>query len=203
MSQKDLPLKRQESSEDKISQGTSHPRTSPAPHSHQVITRTRAVLGSNLLGSRPVPTVMEGVGIAPRVAAAARANCPAPKCKCKTVGLVEKRRVWLGLAKKTGGGLQVEHLRRKTTTNGVGRVVSAKKSELSLRLYKGSKLQTWNAACRQARVHLGLVAFVKMGKGPHGEALLEETRRIYAALLSAPSGAGCSSCPQLVIGNAR
>ena len=138
-----------------------------------------------LSAGRPAPAAMEGVGVAPRVAAPSRVTCPAPKSKCKTVGLVEKRRVWLGLAKKTAGGLRVEDLRRRTTTRHVGRVVSARRSILAVNLYAGSKLQKWNAATKQARVQLGQTTFVKMGQGPHGEALLKETRRIYADWLLA------------------
>ena len=129
---------------------------------------------------------MERVGVARRAADLAWWSCPLPRSdKCKIKGLVEKRRVFLGLVKKTKGGLQAEDLSRKLTKGNPGRVVSTKRSKASLKLYEGSKLQKWNAALKQARVQLGLETFVKVGKGPNGEALLKETRRIYADLLSA------------------
>ena len=106
---------------------------------------------------------------------------PRPKQACKVKGLVEKRKVWLGLQPKTGSapgskGLGVTALRLNKRS---GRVVSAKMSHNAMARYPHSNLMRWNVATKQARELLGFKGFVNMGKGEQGRQLLEVTRSIY------------------------
>ena len=95
-------------------------------------------------------------------------------------GLVEKRKVWLGLQPRTGPkGLGVTALRYNKRS---GRVVSAKMSHNAMARYPHSKLMRWNVATKQARELLGFQGFVKMGKGEQGRQLLEVTRLTYNRL---------------------
>ena len=109
---------------------------------------------------------------------------PRPKQACKVKGLVEKRKVWLGLQPRTGSapgskGLGVTALRLNKRS---GRAVSAKMSHNAMVHYPHSKLMRWNVATKQARELLGYQGFVKMGKGEQGRQLLEVTRSIYNRL---------------------
>ena len=105
---------------------------------------------------------------------------PRPKQACKTKGLVEKRKVWLGMTEKTAGKLAVSALRKNLKT---GRVVSTSVSQASLARYPHSKLKLWNVAMKRAREQLGFQGFVKMGKGEQGRQLLEATRSIRDRIL--------------------
>ena len=107
----------------------------------------------------------------------ARRDVPRPKAACKVKGLVEKRKVFLGLQEKTQPrGLGVIALRRNLRT---GRVVSTKVSQQTHARYPHSKLRLWNDAQKAARQSLGLQGFVKMGKGEQGQQLLQLTRAKY------------------------
>ena len=113
---------------------------------------------------------------------------PAPrKSACKVKGLVEKRKVFLGIWPKTcRRGLVATDLRYNAKS---GRVVSAKKSEEACLRYAGSKLHKWNVAMMYARKRIGCEGFVKMGKGEEGHRLQEYTRAVYEELLkSGPQG---------------
>merc|ERR1712129_531857 len=90
-------------------------------------------------------------------------------------GVMAKALVLKGAREKTTGGLSQSDLQKTLR----GKVVSKKASSNAKKAYKGSALEKFATACKEARKKLGLKGFVPIGgKTPEGQKLLTKVRAI-------------------------
>ena len=93
-------------------------------------------------------------------------------------GRIAKALVLRGSKTKTSGGLKREDIMR----NKRGKIVSKRKSALSLKRFTGSKLEAWGKAIKSARKSLAVTGFVPInGKSAQGKAVYAKAKTIYDA----------------------
>jgi len=92
-------------------------------------------------------------------------------------GVLAKALVLRGAREKTMGGLSKSDLQKNLR----GKVVSKKASSKAKKAFKGSALEKFALACKEARTQLGLKGFVPIGgKTAEGQRLLAKIRAIVA-----------------------
>merc|ERR1712129_36586 len=93
-------------------------------------------------------------------------------------GKLAKALVLRGSRERTTGGLRQSQIMK----NKNGKAVSKKRSEMSRKAYKGSRLEAWTKAVAAARKELGITGFVALnGKTAQGRALYAKAKANYTA----------------------